>query len=472
MNISKGRVEVNKINNATTSQCIVQVVLVVKMASWPERMPLMTPVADDFFQCPLLTIEEIQEYQAQGMDAMRNLLACTQLQGGPVDWTLHTNGPNVQIYTCKQDDIPMYLGTTQIESTLDEIRSIFTAPTTADVRELIAAYFPNLLDNVRLYTITDPLANVPHHAVTINWLLHRSPMRGVILKNRDWCYVEHQQDVIIDGKNAWLHAFKHVDVAGVPSLEAQYGIVRGKMLLTGFIYMETDRPGVLQVFEFHHNDLRGQLDMAMIGDFMVAKTAEIQCHSMNMMQTNLISQRLSRLDYLSEHSIVPKHARTKCAVCLRKFGTFSRKSNCRRCGEVVCSKTCSAMWPLIKGGIRIHARICIRCSNIPAEIQRPSKSLVQEDDIHGSHFTDDNFSGYTGKNSKTATPCSASSRSLILLGSAVSGMTLDGTLVGLVATEIDHRGRAHELQSRQIPLEPEASFSRYAHVEMRKMEMT
>ncbi|KAG9406455.1 hypothetical protein AC1031_002774 [Aphanomyces cochlioides] len=433
-------------------------------------MPLKTPIADGFFSCSPLTNEEVHDFRAQGVDAMRDLLACTKLQGGPVDWTLLTNSAKVQIYTTKQDDLLMFLRTIQIESTLDEVRSIFTAPTTDDVRKLIAAYFPNILDNVRLYNITDPMANIPHHAVTINWLLLSSPLRGIIVKNRDWCYVEHQQDVIIDGKKAWLRAMKHVAVC--PDLEAKYGIIRGQANLAGFIYMETDRPGILQVLELHHDDLRGQIDMSMMGDFMTAKTGEIKYHSMNMMQTNLISHRLSRLDFLSEQSTVPKHSRSKCRVCLRKFGTFSRKSNCRRCGEVVCSKTCSAMWTLIKGGIRIHARICIRCSNIPAEIQRRSKSQVEEDDMHGSHFTDDNFSGYTAKNSKTATSCSASSRSLILLGSAVSGMTLDGTLVGLVATEIEHRGSAHEMQSRQIPLEPEASFSRYAHVEMHMMETT
>ncbi|CAK4638008.1 unnamed protein product [Aphanomyces euteiches] len=105
---------------------------------------------------------------------------------------------------------------------------------------LIAAYFPNLLDNVRLYTITDPLANIPHHAVTINWMLLCSPLRGVIVKDRDWCYVEHQQDVIIDGKKAWLRALKHVDIAACPDLEAKYGIIRGQILRAGFIYMETD----------------------------------------------------------------------------------------------------------------------------------------------------------------------------------------------------------------------------------------
>ncbi|KAH9161725.1 hypothetical protein LEN26_001293 [Aphanomyces euteiches] len=400
-------------------------------------MPLKTPIADEFFACTPLTHEQVHDFRAQGVDAMRDLLACTKLEGGPVDWTLLTNSAKVKIYTTKQDDLPMFLGTIQIESTLDEVRSIFTAPTTDDVRELITAYFPNILDNIRLYNITDPMANIPHHAVTINWLLLSSPLRGIIVKNRDRCYLEHQQDVIIDGKKAWLRAMKHVDIAACPDLEAKYGIIRGQANLAGFIYMETGRPGILQVLELHHDDLRGQIDMSMMGDFMTAKTAEIQFHSMNMMQTNLISHRLSRLDFLSERSTVPKHSRSKCRVCLRKFGTFSRKSNCRRCGEVVCSKACSNVWTLVKGGIRINVRLCSRCSNVPAEV---FKSLMKEDDMQGSHFTD--------------------------------SITSHGALAGPVVADMDYRGSAHEMKNIRSSYESEAPFGSYACLDMRILETT
>ncbi|KAG9406456.1 hypothetical protein AC1031_002775 [Aphanomyces cochlioides] len=427
-------------------------------------MPLKTPVADDFFHCPPLTADQIHEFRAHGATAMRDLLAYTQLQGGPVEWTLltNTNGPKVQMYTSKKDNVPIFLGKTKIESTLDEIRAIFTSPTTADVRELIAAYFPNLLDNVRLYNITDPLANIPHHAVTINWMLLCSPLRGVIVKHRDWCYVEHQQDVIIDGKNAWLRALKHVDIAACPDLEAKYGIIRGQILRAGFIYMETDRPGVLQVFEFHHNDPRGQLDMAMIGDFMVAKTAEIQCHSMNMMQTHIDSQRLSRLEYLPSHSLVAKHSRVKCAVCLRHFGTFSRKSNCRRCGEVVCGKICSALWTLIKSGIKIRVRICYQCSKKPAAIQPRSKSFLLKEDMLVSFASNGNFSGYTGNASDADTSYADSTPSMILLGSTATGLTLDGTLYDPVMTvRKNPEVTGHEDAKLPLGSKPEAPFGSF-----------
>ncbi|CAK4703011.1 unnamed protein product [Aphanomyces euteiches] len=292
-------------------------------------MLLTTPVPDDFFECPPLSAKEIQDFRELGIAAMHDLLELTKLQGGPADWTLVKNGPKVQIYMTKHNDIPTYLGTTQIESTLEEMQAIFSSVTTAQARGVIADYFPNLRDMVCLYDLTDRVANVPHHTLTINWVLLTSPLRGVIVKNRDWCYVEHNQDVVIDGKKAWIRAFKHVDIAACPDLEAKYGIIRGHMVLAGFIYIETDRPGILKVLEFHHNNHLGQLDVGMIADFMVTKTAEIQYNSMNMMQNNLHSHRLSCLDFLPSHSLVPKHSRAKCAVCLRNFSTFTRKSNCR-----------------------------------------------------------------------------------------------------------------------------------------------
>ncbi|KAG9406450.1 hypothetical protein AC1031_002769 [Aphanomyces cochlioides] len=297
----------------------------------------------------------------------------------------------------KLDSIPTFLGTTRIESTLDEIRAIFTSLTTSDVRLLIEKHFPNLLDAVCLYNITDPSANISHYAVTINWALLSSPLRGVIVKNRDWCYVEHYQDVVIDGKKGWLRVMKHVDIAACPDLEDKYGIIRGHMLLAGFIYLETDRPNIIQVFELHHNDPRGQLDMSMIGDFMITKAADIRYHSMSTMQININSHRLSSLEYLPVHSLAPKHSRAKCAVCLRTFGAFSRKSNCRRCGEVVCRKVCSRMWSLIKSGIRIRVRICHQCSKKPALSQEQPKSSMLEEDMLASCFTDDNFSSYSAQ---------------------------------------------------------------------------
>ncbi|CAK4673847.1 unnamed protein product [Aphanomyces euteiches] len=126
-------------------------------------MPLKTPVPDDFFKPPPLSPDKIEELRAIGYRAQRDLLEYTKLTGGPVEWTLRTNDDKVQVYTAREGNLPLFLGTTEIESTLDEVRAIFTAPTTADVRRVDAAYFPDVLDEDQLYTLSTPTEDRPHH---------------------------------------------------------------------------------------------------------------------------------------------------------------------------------------------------------------------------------------------------------------------------------------------------------------------
>ncbi|CAK4677301.1 unnamed protein product, partial [Aphanomyces euteiches] len=101
------------------------------------------------------------------------------MTGGPNEWTLRTNDDKVQVYTAREGNLPLFLGTTEVESSLDEVRAIFTAPT-ADVRRVDAAYFPDVLDEVRLYTLSKPTEDRPHHLSSVSWTLLRSPLQGLI----------------------------------------------------------------------------------------------------------------------------------------------------------------------------------------------------------------------------------------------------------------------------------------------------
>ncbi|CAK4439345.1 unnamed protein product [Aphanomyces euteiches] len=151
---------------------------------------LKMPVPDDFFNLPPLAPDKIQELRAVGYRAQRDLLEYTKLTGGPVEWTLHTNESKVQVYTAREGNLPLFLGTTEVESTLDEVRAILTAPTTSDVRRVNAAYFPDVLDEVRLYTLSTPTEDRPHHLSSVSWTVLGSPLQGRIVRYRDFCNIE------------------------------------------------------------------------------------------------------------------------------------------------------------------------------------------------------------------------------------------------------------------------------------------
>ncbi|CAK4748271.1 unnamed protein product [Aphanomyces euteiches] len=247
-------------------------------------MSLKTPVPDDFFNPPPLSATKVDELRAIGHRARRDLLEYTKMKGGPIEWTLHTNDGKVQVYTAREENLPLFLGTTLIESTLDEVRAIFTAPTTADIRRINSAYYPDILD-------------------------------------------EHLEDVSIDGKKAWIRAFKSVELIACPELERRYGIIRAEFLHSGYIFMETDKIGTLRVIELQHVAPNGHVHGDLIGAMLVTLAVESQYNSMNSMQNNVYAHRLCQLSYLPSTVVGSKQPRTKCSVCLKKFGTFTRKDS-------------------------------------------------------------------------------------------------------------------------------------------------
>ncbi|KAG9406515.1 hypothetical protein AC1031_002836 [Aphanomyces cochlioides] len=398
------------------------------------------PVPDDFFNPPPLSPDKIEELRAVGYRAQRDLLEYTKLTGGPVEWTLHTNESKVQVYTAREGNLPLFLGTTEFESTLDEVRAIFTAPTTADVRRVNAAYFPDVLDEVRLYTLSTPTEDRPHHLSSVSWTVLGSPLQGRIVRYRDFCNIEHLEDVEIDGKKAWIRTCKSIVLPACPDFEKKHGIIRAEFIHSGFIYMETDSPGTLRVTELQHVSLNGQVNGDMIGAVLMTIMAESQYDSMNSMQKNVYAHRLCQLTFLPSSALVSKHSRTKCTVCLKKFGTFTRKTNCRRCSEVVCSKVCSTKWKLMMSNLRVQLRVCIRCIPGPNEVEQemplstPMKMALRDD---MSAFSESSYPSYTKASKQPQSYSSASTHPTSLSnlsgddGFAFSGMDCSKIFVDL-----------------------------------------
>ncbi|KAF0698122.1 Aste57867_11241 [Aphanomyces stellatus] len=339
---------------------------------------MQVPVAPDFFQCPPLPPHEIDKLVRRGEQAAQDLVAYTRLSHGPLTWTPHTTVDKVKLFTTRIQGLPAFCGHVEIQATLDDVRSIFLAPTTATAREITSIFFPNMLDIVELYRLVAPNRGAPHTYLGLHWFLLESPLKGFILKNRDFCHLEYQHDTTIDGKRAWVRAFKHVELPNVPPMNDAHGVIRGHLLLSGFVYIETDCPGVLTLLELHHNQYNGLLH-GTLGDLVAAKGVEIQSHSMQSFVRFLrivqLGRRRRRL-LLADDALVPTAARSHCAVCRRAFGLFGRKTNCRRCGEVVCGRRgCSTEWRLcLGGGLKTHVCVCEPCTAAPVDGDECSRS--------------------------------------------------------------------------------------------------
>ncbi|CAK4148094.1 unnamed protein product [Aphanomyces euteiches] len=170
---------------------------------------------------------DIKKYRGIGVQAAQDLIDFTRLTNGPIDWVLHTHSKAVQMYTARHENIPIFCLLSEIEASLDDIIAIFLKTTTADLRQTNSAFFPNLLDKVRLANVTLPSDDRPNHCLGSS---SRRPS-------------EHQDECIIDGKRAWIKAVRSVDIKGCPNLDDAYGIVRAEFKHSGFIFMETETPG-------------------------------------------------------------------------------------------------------------------------------------------------------------------------------------------------------------------------------------
>ncbi|ETV93948.1 hypothetical protein H310_12283 [Aphanomyces invadans] len=347
-------------------------------------MTLQVPISLDFFQCPPLPPTDIARFIALGEKAAKDLVEFTQLVGGSINWAFYAQDDKVKLFRGRHENVPLFCAHTEIEATLDDIIPNFLTFDTPSVRASAFTFFPDIMDIVRLYNITMPTPRRPHHYLGINWCLLATPLAGIVVKRRDLCYLEYQDNLVVGGKRAWVRALVHVEVPACPDLQLKYGIVRGKMLHSGFIYVECDQPGVLQVFELQHVQPNGSI-RGSIGDYLVTKSAVSQCGNLNLLGQKLRAAKLSRLQFLPDHAVVSLSARSSCHVCDKKFGHLRRRHNCRRCGEVVCGRPCSTMWKLMASGIRVHVRLCCPC----ATLNLPESNDSVETSLSIANSTDD-----------------------------------------------------------------------------------
>ncbi|KAG9409389.1 hypothetical protein AC1031_019643 [Aphanomyces cochlioides] len=308
-------------------------------------MILRVPVADDFFKCAPHTPDQVEHFRQYGYESAHDLVEYTQVTRG-IEWVLHTkltasSGRSTQIYKAKEDDLPMYCAQTEVEATLDDLIAIFLTTNTQDAREANAAFFPDVPDIVRLYNITLPTPEKPHFCQAINWCLLSSPLRAPRRMLDLW-------QACVDS-----------------SVETR----------RRHMYIESDRPGFLKVIELMHCRAGGSLSGA-LGEFMT----EIRYSAMNATQ---------------------KQSRSKCAVCLKKFGAFTSRSRCRWCGEVVCRKASSSQWKLKIYGMHLRVRLCHPCSTAPVQsgtLQPLDTIMAPFRDTTTSHWsgsTTTDFSSYS-----------------------------------------------------------------------------
>ncbi|KAG9403278.1 hypothetical protein AC1031_005924 [Aphanomyces cochlioides] len=234
---------------------------------------LLLPVPDDFSNLPKLSPADVERYRTFGHHAAAELLEFAKLDGGRINWTLRSTNSTMTLYESIEDKMPIYLVTSEFQATLEDAMAVLQTTTVAATRQILAQFQPVVLDKVRLYNLTLPTAENSYLYQSLNWHVIDTPGRGRFIKRRDMSTIEHQQMIQIDGRRAFIQSLRLVKIPGVPDLEDDYSIVRGELLHTGVLFIESNRPGVLEHMSLHHGRPNGNGN-GKIGKYIIRKSAE------------------------------------------------------------------------------------------------------------------------------------------------------------------------------------------------------
>ncbi|CAK4076459.1 unnamed protein product [Aphanomyces euteiches] len=343
------------------------------------------PLPANFFRCPPLKAEEKERILKSGESTSADMVMYSRVTGGPIKWNLSVDEASMKIYKGEDPSAPpgvvAYLGVTEVMATIDEVVNLFRTDTTEEYQEYCKMFMKDLLDGQILYTLRKRTPENPHHLAAIKWFAIASPIPG-ITKARDWCFLETQHDFELDGRKGWTRAFKSLNMACCPDLQHSLGLVRGIHYRTGFCFLESDRPGYLEAHQLAQIDIRGKM-VDMVIDLGMRRRLKI----MKELDTFLRQKRLALGTFVELSALVPKESRSKCFVCQRKFGAFSKKWNCRKCCEVVCRR-CSQTWEVSIAGAIVERRVCTACSTGHIDVPQDTKTIVDEDEESSTRHVD------------------------------------------------------------------------------------
>ncbi|DAZ98927.1 TPA: hypothetical protein N0F65_001366, partial [Lagenidium giganteum] len=322
------------------------------------------PLPNGYFHLDTLAPDHETYYKRRARDQTMSLIRLAHMRNddyGPVRWKSAGTCKGVQMYEGVPKDstttrVNYVCGVASVVASLEEIAAYFDLSTTAKAKRFAREYTDDMLDGHVLHSVVPPTPTNPMHQITIKWTAIETP--SPFINNRDFVTLEcHDTFTYANGKRGWVRSVHSIDLPGVPELYDAYGLVRGKLDCSGFVFVESDKPRYLEVIHICQVDLQGNIVLPHSLFRLAMKTRIAAVVKIN---KRLRELRLSQEHLVDECDLVPPHNRTRCAVCVVKFGLMARKHHCRRCGEVVCSK-CSAKWTIRRDHGHAQVRICVTC---------------------------------------------------------------------------------------------------------------
>ncbi|CAK4617639.1 unnamed protein product [Aphanomyces euteiches] len=244
----------------------------------------------------------------------------------------------------------------QVVGQIDESIELYRDDTTDQAQEYAwRVGRTTFVDVVNLYTVLPRHPDRPNDCIQIKWVLTKSPLDRLVAR-RDFVVVESELEFQVDGKRAWVRSFHSIELDAAPDMRKVLGCIRGYMHDMGFVIMESDRPGYLDMTYLADMDVRGS-----VPSWVNDQALNAWVRSMTDIDRCMRENRLSRTPLLHENQLWPLDSRHACSLCRQDFGLLRKKTHCSRCGEVVCP-SCSRLWNVKVHGRETKVRACVTCS--------------------------------------------------------------------------------------------------------------
>ncbi|KAF0694340.1 Aste57867_14793 [Aphanomyces stellatus] len=324
--------------------------------------PMPQALPKEFLSRPDLQRHESEFLISLAKEMCMEVIFYAQENGGSVKWKLKDNREGVQIFQGEEfggnDDLTYVCGVNTIRGTLSDVADLFNVSTDDKLAAYARVFEPDLIDMLSIYDLASPTPENPMHYIGVRWSAVEST--HALVKNRDFCYLECQDEFVDTrtNKQGWVRCMHSINIPCCGSLEKSHGYIRGSYYRSGFVVVETDKPGFLDVTHILQVNFKGSVPA-----WLRRQTLRRRVASIARIDKHFQVEKLSAGRILGDIDLQPKKHVLNCHWCARKFDPFfTRKFRCRKCGEVVC-KHCSDHWVLhlpVSGDKRV--RICTMCS--------------------------------------------------------------------------------------------------------------
>ncbi|CAK4136257.1 unnamed protein product [Aphanomyces euteiches] len=134
-----------------------------------------------------------------------------------------------------------------MQGTLDEVAEFFYLDSPAKFQAYICTVGETTMDRQNLYTLQ---CSAPRFYCGVSWFVFGCPW---LVSNRDMCILEYHNEIkVVDDRGTprrgWIRAMHSIELECCPSLQTKRGIVRSAICRSGHVFIETNTPGVLDVY--------------------------------------------------------------------------------------------------------------------------------------------------------------------------------------------------------------------------------